>query len=426
MTLLTRLFFWRKSNAVLMAANQGPPDLDEVWRDFNKKLQSLFGGKGAKRPNNPNNPTPPPGGPNDGNNGNNGNNTPASFTPPDMKQIGGGISLIIIVAILLWLGSGFFIVPAGQQAAILQFGQFQRVTDRDGFQWRAPYPIQSHEIVNLQQLRQVEVGYKGNVKTKNLKEALMLTLDENIIDIQFAVQYRVKDAKQFLFENRGAADDLVAQAAETAIREVVGGSTIDKVLYESKEGISQQTQVLVQRILDGYNAGIAIVNVTLQNAQPPEQVQAAFDNAVKAGQDRERFKNEAQAYANDVIPKADGTAVRVTQEAEGYKQKVIAGAKGEADRFSAVLAEYEKAPKVTRDRMYIETMQQVMGNSSKIMMDVKQGSPLIYLPLDKLMQGDAGVARSATVEPAPATQLEPNAPAATTTRSRETRSREAR
>ena len=421
MNLLSRLTFWRKRDSKrdsltwAQGPNQGPPDLDEVWRDFNRKLSKLFGGSGKPGSNQP------AGG------GNSGGSNP--LQAPDMKQVGGGIGLIVVVAVLLWLASGFFIVPAGQQAAILQFGEFRRMTDADGFQWRAPYPIQSHEIVNLQQLRQVEIGYRGNVKTKNLKEALMLTFDENIIDIQFAVQYRVQDAKLFLFENRGSSEELVLQAAETAIREVVGRSAIDKVLYESKEGISQQTQTLIQNILDGYKSGITISNVTLQNAQPPEQVQAAFDNAVKAGQDRERFKNEAQAYANDVIPKAEGTAARLREEAQGYKQKVVAAAVGEAERFKSVLTEYEKAPRVTRDRMYLETMQQVMGNTSKIMMDVKQGSPLLYVPLDKLIQGggaERAVSGQAGVEPAPLTPIEPVAAPTAGVRSRETRSREAR
>jgi membrane protease subunit HflK len=231
----------------------------------------------------------------------------------------------------------------------------------------------------------VEVGYRDNVKNKMLKESLMLTEDENIIDIQFAVQYFLSDPADYLFNNRNP-DENVRQAAETAIREVVGKSKMDFVLYEGREQVAASATKLMQEILDRYKSGILISKLTMQNAQPPEQVQAAFDDAVKAGQDRERQKNEGQAYANDVIPRASGTAARLIEESQGYKQSVIANAEGDASRFKQILVEYEKAPGVTRERMYLDMMQQVMGNVSKVMVDQKNGNSLLYLPLDKLIE----------------------------------------
>ncbi len=343
--------------------DQGPPDLEELWRDFNRRLAGLFGGKGGGKPNNPN-PGPGP-----------------DFSP---RFLGGSVGLILVLLVLAWLASGFYIVDASQRGVVLRFGKFQEVTE-PGLRWRLPYPIESHEVVNLTGVRTVEVGYRGSEKNKVLNESLMLTDDENIINIQFAVQYYLKDPVDYLFNNRHA-DDTVMQAAETAIREVVGKSQMDYVLYEGREQVASHAAKLMQDILDRYKTGIVISKVTMQNAQPPEQVQAAFDDAVKAGQDRERQKNEGQAYANDVIPKARGTAARLTQEAEGYRQRIIATAEGDASRFKQILPEYAKAPQVTRERMYLETMQQVLSNTSKVMVDAKGQGKLLYLPLDKLMQ----------------------------------------
>ena len=408
---------WQSSlnNARVFATGGGPPDLEELWRDFNRKLTGLFNGKpGAPRS------QPNPSGA--------GGGTPRQ--PPSAKMFGGGIALILAVVALLWASSGFFIVPEGQTAAILRFGKFQSLSDRAGFKWRMPYPFESHEIVNVQSLRQVEVGYRNNVKTKVLKESLMLTDDENIIDIQFAVQFRLKDAKAWLFNNREPGE-MVLQAAETAMREIVGKSKMDFVLYEGKEQIAKSAEKLMQQIVDRYDSGIAIVNVTLQNAQPPEQVQASFDDAVKAGQDRERAKNDGQAYANDVIPKARGTAARLIEEAEGYKQKVVVSAEGEANRFKTVLAEYSRAPQVTRDRMYLETMQQVFSNTSKIMIDARAGNQMLYLPLDKLIGSTApgGAAAAGELPPVARPSVDPSPPTSVDARSRDSgrnREREAR
>jgi len=306
--------------------------------------------------------------------------------------------------VLLWLASGFYIVPEGQAAAVLRFGEFRYLSDRAGFTWRLPYPVETHELVNVQQLRQVEVGYRSNVKNKVLKESLMLTQDQSIVDMQFAVQYRLSDPIAWLFNNNPgpAPEELVRQGAETAMREVVGRSGIDQVLYEEKEAVAKDSQKLMQSIVDRYKAGVSIIDVTIQQAQPPEQVQAAFEDANKAAQDRERLINEGRAYANDVIPKSRGAAARLGQEADGYRQRVIATAEGDASRFRQVLTEYSKAPQVTRDRMYLETMQQVFSNTSKIYVDSKSGSNLLYLPLDKLIQQSTAGGEVARPAAAPA------------------------
>jgi modulator of FtsH protease HflK len=267
---------------------------------------------------------------------------------------------------------------------VLRFGKYAETTE-PGPRWHLPWPIESREVVNVDQVRTVEIGYRNNVKSKVLKESLMLTDDENIIDLQFAVQYILKDPKEFLFVNR-SPEDTVLQVAETAMREIVGKSKMDFVLYEGRADIAARAKLLMQEILDRYKTGISISQVTLQNIQPPEQVQAAFDDAVKAGQDRERLKNEAEAYSNDVVPRARGLASRLKEEAQGYKQSVIANAEGEASRFAQILAEYQKAPQVTRQRMYLDTMQTVMNNTSKVVVDQKGGNSLLYLPLDKLQQ----------------------------------------
>jgi len=365
--------------------NQGPPDLDELWRNFNRKLNELFGAKRS------------------------GSEPPSR--PPSNARIGGGAGLIGGIILAIWLASGFYIVVEGQRGVVLTFGRFAEETG-SGLRWRMPWPIQSHELVNLAQVRTLEIGYRNNVKTRVLKESLMLTDDENIVDLQFAVQYLVNDAKDYLFQNR-QPEDTAMHAAETAMREIIGKSRMDQILYESREDIQIRSQQLMQQIHDRYKTGIQVSRVTIQSAQPPEQVQAAFDDAVKAGQDRERQKNEGQAYANDVIPKAAGTASRLMQEADGYRQRVIASADGDASRFKQVLAEYAKAPAVTRERIYIDTMQQVYSSTSKVMLDYKGSGNLLYLPLDKLLQqgaaalGDPSGRSQPQPEPAPAPEATP-------------------
>ncbi len=360
----------------------GPPDLDELWRRFNQRLNGMFGGKGR-----------PSGG--DSGGGNSGGGRPAF---PGNFHIPGGVGLLVGLAVLVWLGSGFYIVNAGERGVVLRFGKYLETT-QPGPRWHLPYPVESVEVVNVEQVRTVEIGFRNNVKSKVLSESLMLTDDENIIDLQFSAQYVIKDPEDFLFMNRHP-DEAVMGAAETAMREVVGKSKMDFVLYEGRAEVADRATKLMQGILDRYKTGIAISKLNMQNAQPPEQVQAAFDDAVKAGQDRERLKNEGQAYANDVIPKARGVAARLQEEANGYRQSVIANAEGEAARFRQVLVEYSKAPQVTRERLYQDAMQQVLSSTTKVLVDDKGGNNLLYLPLDKLMQA-AGAPTQAAVAAAP-------------------------
>lgn len=374
---------------------QGPPDLDELWRDFNRKLGGLFGnvkngGRGT-----------PPGG---------GNGPAGGGFQPDMKSAGIGVGLVAAVAVLIWLGTGFFIVQEGQQAVITQFGKYNSTVGA-GFNWRLPYPIQRHELIFVTQIRSVDVGRDAVIKATGLRESAMLTEDENIVEIKFAVQYRLNDARAFLFESKNPADAVV-QAAETAVREVVGKMKMDSALSEERDQIAPRVRAMMQKILDHYKVGIEVVGINLQQGgvRPPEQVQAAFDDVLKAGQERERAKNEAQAYANDVIPRAVGAASRLKEEADAYKARIVAQAQGDSQRFKSVLTEYQKAPQVTRDRMYIDAMQQIYSSVTKIMVDSKQGSNLLYLPLDKLIQMTGHVAEDVAAVPAsPAPVSTPNA-----------------
>jgi len=349
-----------------------PPDLDELWRDLNRKLGGLFGGRGS---------------------GGDGRGTPpGGGFQPEMKNAGVGIGLVAAVAALIWLASGFFIVQEGQQAVITQFGKYKSTVNA-GFNWRLPYPIQRHELVSVTQIRSVDVGRDSIIKSTGLRESAMLTRDENIVEVKFAVQYRLSDARAWLFESRNPGEAVV-QAAETAVREVVGKMNMDAALAEERDQIAPRVRDLMQSILDHYKVGVEVVAINMQQGgvRPPEQVQAAFDDVLKAGQERERVKNEAQAYANDVVPRAVGTASRLAEEAQAYKARVVAQAQGDGQRFESVLAQYQKAPQVTRDRMYLETMQQIYANVTKVLVDSRQGSNLLYMPLDKIMQSVTQVA----------------------------------
>ena len=345
--------------------NQGPPDLDEVWRQFLRRFKGGAGGAPSPRP---------------------GKGMPSVSLPTPERMALIGVAVVAVI----WLLSGFYIVDAGQVGVILRFGKFQELTD-PGPHWHLPSPIEAQAVgspLNVAQVRTVELGYRNTLKSKVLHESLMLTDDENIIDNQYAIQYTIKDPKEFLFNNRNP-DGAVVQAAETAIREVVGRSKMDYVLYEGRSQIAAESEKLIQQILDRYHTGIAISKVNMQNAQPPEPVQAAFDDAVKAGQDRDRQNNEGQAYANDVIPRARGAASRLNEEAKAYEQRVVARAEGDASRFNQVLVQYLKAPEVTRQRLYQDMMQQVLTNTSKVVADQKSGTGLLYLPLDRLIQASA-------------------------------------
>ena len=349
----------------------GPPDLDELWRDLNRKLAQFLGGK---------NGGPPHKGPPNG--------SSPSGLPPVFRNL--GIGVILGAFVLIWLGTGFFIVQEGQQAVITQFGKY-KATVGAGFNWRLPYPIQKHELVFVTQIRSVDIGRDNVIKATGLRESAMLTEDENIVEIKFAVQYRLNDARAYLFESKNPTEAVV-QAAETAVREVVGKMKMDSALAEERDQIAPRVRALMQNILDRYKVGIEVVGINLQQGgvRPPEQVQAAFDDVLKAGQERERAKNEAQAYANDVVPRAVGAASRLKEESQAYRERIVAQAEGDSQRFKAILPEYQKAPQVTRDRMYLDAMQQIYTNVTKVVVDSKQGSNLMYLPLDKLMQMTSG------------------------------------
>ena len=370
--------------------NQGPPDLDELWRDFNRKLTGLFGGGRGRGP------------------GNGGLGGGGGFQP-DMKGAGIGVGMIAAVAVVIWLASGIFIVREGEQAVVTTFGKYDS-TRNAGLNWRMPFPIQRHETVRVTQIRSVDVGRDSVIKSTGLRESAMLTQDENIVEIKFAVQYRLNDARAYLFESK-SPDDAVVQAAESAVREVVGKMSMDNAMADERDQIAPRVRDLMQTILDRYRVGIEVVAVNMQQGgvRPPEQVQAAFDDVLKAGQERERVKNEAQAYANDVVPRAAGTAARLKQEADGYKARIVAQAQGDTQRFSSVLTEYQKAPQVTRERMYLDTMQGIYSGVNKVFIDSRAAGNLLYLPIDKLMQS-AGAPAAAV--PGPAAQAPAPAPAA--------------
>ena len=350
-----------------MAAGQdGPPDLDELFKDIKDKVNKMFNVK-----------------PNNNGGGNRFDNNPSKKAGDPLP-----VTPILVIIALVWTASGFYIVDQGQRGVVLLFGQNKEVT-MPGPRWHIPYPIETVELVNLEQVRTIEVGYRSSsstgTSTSELRESLMLTGDKNIIDLQFAVQYNLKSVEDFLFENR-SAESAVRGAAETSIREVVGKSMMDFVLYEGREQIAVDTKALMQSILDDYKTGINITSVTMQNAQPPEQVQAAFDDAVKAQQDKERQKTEGLAYANDIIPKATGTASRLIAEANGYSVSVENEASGNASRFDQILTEFNRAPEVTRNRLFLEAQEGIMSSVSKVIIDQKESNSLLYLPLDKIIQ----------------------------------------
>ncbi|CAN7474617.1 FtsH protease activity modulator HflK [Acidovorax sp. LjRoot129] len=383
--------------------NGQPPDLDELWRDLNRKLGGLFGGK------------------NGGGRGSGGGS--GGGFQPDMKSAGVGVGLIAGIAFVIWMGTGFFIVQEGQQAVITQFGKYKSTVGA-GFNWRLPYPIERHELVFVTQIRSADVGRDTVIKSTGLRESAMLTEDENIVEIKFAVQYRLSDARAWLFESKNPSDAVV-QAAETAVREVVGKMRMDTALAEERDQIAPRVRALMQTILDRYKVGVEVVGINLQQGgvRPPEQVQASFDDVLKAGQERERAKNEAQAYANDVIPRAVGSASRLNEEAAAYKARIVAQAQGDTQRFTSVLAEYQKAPQVTRDRMYLEAMQQIYGSVTKVLVESRQGSNLLYLPLDKIMQSVASGSQDAAAA-SPATPVAPPAAVPPSTFSNDPRARD--
>jgi modulator of FtsH protease HflK len=370
---------WGKRSGGGGGGQGGPPDLDEIWRNVNRRVNNLFGRK----------------------NGDAEGGRPGPALPI------GGAALLALLVLVVWLASGFYIVDEGRRGVVTRFGKYTETT-QPGPRWHLPFPVESVEVVDFSQVKTIEVGYRNTPRNKVDREAVMLTDDENIIDIQFAVQYNLKSAEDYVFKNR-RPDQIVAFVAETAIREVIGKSKMDFALYEGREQIAKQTEQLMQQMLDRYGAGVFIQKVTLQTVQPPDKVQSAFDDAVKAGQDRERLKNEGQAYANEVVPRARGMAARLLEEANGYTTEVVQKAEGDASRFRSILVEYQKAPNVTRDRLHLDMMQSVLGTTPKVVVDQRGGNgSLLYLPLDRLVQ-QGGPLPGETTAPPPTTRA-PEAP----------------
>jgi len=366
----------RKVFGPMLAQGQdGPPDLEEMWRDFTRKLSSFFG-------------VPKKGGePGNGGGG----------LQPDARSVGMGIAGIVLIIGVVWLFSGSFIVQEGQKAVVTTFGKYSHTVEA-GWGWHWPYPIQDKETVDFTQTTTVEIGVANDNDKTGLKDSAMLTQDENIVDVRFSVQYSLKDARAFLFENKKPRDAVV-QAAESAVREIVGSSRIDSVLYEKRGALTAALVRSIQAQLDTLDAGILINNVNIASVNPPDQVTAAFSDVVKAGVDRDAMKNDGMAYANRIIPSAQGDAARLREDALGYTARIVNAAEGDANRFKAIYAEYQKAPGVTRDRMYIDAMQEVYANVTKVMVDTHGGNNFIQLPLDKLTQGGSAATPAA---PAPA------------------------
>lgn len=340
---------------------QGPPDLDEVIRRIKQRFGGVFGGGGSGAP----------------------------------RGTGSGGNLpgfaVVAVAIVAWLAYDvIYIVEPAERGVVMRFGKFIDTLE-PGPNFAFPRPFDTVIKVNIDEVRNVEVGYRslgsGTSDQKVRQESLMLTRDENIVDVKFAVQYKVHEASAYLF-NVKDPDTTLQQATESAVREIVGKSNMDFVLTEGRSEIANRAKALIQEILDRYEAGLTVIQVTMQDAQPPDEVQDAFFDAIKAREDEQRAINEAEAYSNDVLPRARGAAARLMEEANGYKAEVVARSQGEASRFLALLAEYEKAPVVTRERLYIESIESVLSNTNKVMLDVKSGNNLLYVPLDRMISRD--------------------------------------
>ncbi|CAH2906767.1 MAG: HflK protein [uncultured Paraburkholderia sp.] len=350
---------------------EGPPDLDEMWRDFNRRLSRMFGRKGGV----------------------------GGGRPDNGRGARIGVGIVIGVLIAIYLGSGVFVVQDGQAGVVMQFGQY-RYTAARGVHWRLPYPFQTHELVNIGQVRQAEIGRNNVVRLENVKDASMLTHDSDIVDVRFAVQYQIRKPTDYLFRSVDP-DQSVMQAAQAAVRGIVGTHSGQEILDQDREAIRQQLMAAIQTSLDQYQSGLAVTGVTIQAVQVPDQVQTAFDEAAKVRQENERAKRDAQAYAQDLLPRAQADVARQIDNAKKYSDKTVAQAQGDADRFKEVYAQYSKAPAVIRERMYLETMQQIYSNTTKVFVDNRGGNNVLYLPLDKLVEqtrqrvADAAAAASA-------------------------------
>jgi modulator of FtsH protease HflK len=367
---------------------EGPPDLDEMWRDFNRRLSQIFGRRG--------------GGVGGG-------------RPDNGRGARIGVGIVIGVLIAIYLGSGVFVVQDGQAAVVMQFGKY-RYTAGQGVHWRLPYPFEAHELVNVGQIRQVEVGRNNVVRLANVKDASMLTHDADIVDVRFAVQYQVRKPTDYLFHSVDP-DQSVVQAAQAAVRSIVGARSTSEILDQDREAIRAQLMEAIQQTLDADQSGLAVTGVTMQGVQVPDQVQAAFDDAAKVQQENDRAKHDAQTYIADLLPQAQAEVARQIADAKAYSEKTVAQAQGDAERFNQVYEQYSKAPAVVRTRMYMETMQHIYSNATKVFVDNKNGNNVMYLPLDKLIEqnrqrlAEAGIGASGTA-PAAAPQVSSGAAAA--------------
>ncbi len=366
--------------------DQGPPDLDEVVRKLQERLGSLFGNKRQG------------GNGDDGGRGNGsggggggGGGFPSLPSGIDKRVIGIGAAVLFVI----WLASGIYIIEPAERGVVMRFGGYLDTTE-PGPHWHIPYPIETVAKVNVDQVSTFS------------HSAVMLTKDENIVDVELTVQARINDAANYLFQDQ-SPDKSLRDATEAVVRTVIGRSKLDYILTEGRSAIAMDIQERTQALMNQYKTGLLITSVNTQPAKPPEQVKEAFDDAIKAREDKERLENKAEAYANEVLPKARGEAARIEADALAYRDKVIAESEGEANRFLAVLGAYQQAPGVTRERLYLETMEQVLGENAKVLVDIKQGNTMMYLPIDQMLKGRAAAPQASTqAQPMPRTVQEPD------------------
>ena len=361
----------QKQNGAEMAwndnNNQTPPELDEVIKDFKNKFNTTFGG------------------------GSSSNNSGVS------KAAKGSFKYVLILAVLVWLLTGIYIVDPAERGVVLRFGAFQTSTTQ-GPHWHIPYPIESVYKVNVEQVRSAEIGFRNSQNSYSggvSSESLMLTKDENMVDVNLAVQYKIADAQSYLF-NVYNPEMTLSHVIQSVIRQVVGDNTMDHVLTTGRDQVAQEVKTASQALLNDYGVGLLITAVTMQDAQPPIQVKAAFDDVVKAREDEQRYINEAKAYANDIVPKARGASQRLLAEAEAYKSQIVSKSEGEAYRFTQILTEYLKAPVVTKERLYRETLEEVLSSTNKVIVDSSSNS-LMYLPIDQLINSSKSSRSSTSV-----------------------------
>ena len=347
--------------------NEGPPDLDVLWKKLNERLSALFGRKRLPA-SGPVNPLP-------------------------------ALALVVGLLVLVWLASGFYIVNAGERGVVLRFGRYAE-TSRPGAHWHFPYPIETKYVVNVDRVHTFEVGFRESTQNVVPQEALMLTADQDMVNIPFAVQYVVTDPRAYLFNDRSPGE-AVGQVAAAVMRAQVGKLKADALLADGGRLLAPAAQKRMQDVLDSYRTGIVLRAVQIQGVSLPTPVKGAFADVLKAAQDREHAIDDAQAYASQVVAQAQAKAMTLVEQAKGYRSQVVDDAQGDVSRFDQVLGQYEKAPAVTRERMYLETMQEVLTHTTKVLVDEKNGGNTLYLPLDKLISS------------APAALPQPTVPVAT-------------